>query len=130
MAVCIHFLFAVWLVDADYLTEFVLLAVSLVLLSSYNAGLYTVSKFVGDHLGTKSYGFNFGVTIFATGVFNTVFSNMAGAIYDRYATGANTTCYGIVCYRYTFIVTSFAAFLSAGLAVVLSRRTKRPQQWF
>ena len=90
---------------------------------SYGGFFATINIIISKYFGDENYSSNLGFNTLIISVSGLVWGQVAGALYDHHAVKKH--CYGEICYRYTFAITSSMCLLSFLLALFIVWRERR-----
>lgn len=90
---------------------------------SYGGFFATINIIVSKYFGDENYSSNLGFNTLVLSISGLIWGQVAGALYDHHA--VNKHCYGEICYRYTFIITSSLCMLSFLLSLFIVWRERR-----
>lgn len=101
----------------------VLVLNSIVIGASFGSIWCLAPTMVSELFGTKNFGWNWGWMMVSTAVGTVVYQRVFAAIYQFYIRpGDGLTCYGLKCYRWTFLMTAVTAVYSIILTIALIQR--------
>lgn len=123
----------IWITNQIYL-----LVVTLLTGLSYGGSFAIMPVIINKYFGDKNYGSNLGLLILAVAIGSMAMGAISGAIYDHEAayqlthpnsvmrtlsSGATShLCFGLACFRWTFVMTTLVSIVGLVIAVVLLRR--------
>lgn len=116
----------------------VLLIVTLLTGLSYGGSFAVMPVIINRYYGDKNYGGNLGLLILAVAIGSMGMSAISGAIYDKEAAhqrsaspiaprallsgGTSEICYGLPCFRWTYVMTTCVSVVGLAVAFFLLRR--------
>jgi MFS family permease len=125
-----------WITNYGYL-----LLVTLLTGLSYGGSFAVMPVIINRYFGDKNYGSNLGLVILAVAVGSMGMGAVSGALYDHQAriqaasstqtssafralssTGSSHLCYGLPCFRGTYIMTTIVSMVGIGISMVLLKR--------